>query len=183
VEAEPPSPPAPADDEPASEIGLKTFDEINVSMSALTGVSKTDTNVSATFNTVKQQLPTVESISGFLSAHQMAITQLAIKYCDALVEDTTLRASFFPSFVFTTNANTAFNTAGKDLIINPLLEKLVGNNLDSQPSDSAVSTELSNLIDTLTTCSAGNSCASDRTETVVKATCAAVLGSAITLVQ
>jgi len=183
VEAEPPAPPAPLDEEPESEIGLKTFDEINVSMAALTGVSKTNANVSATFNTVKQQLPTVESISGFLSAHQMAVTQLSIKYCDALVEDTTLRESFFPSFAFSTNANTAFDTAGRDLVINPLLENFVGNNLDSQPSDSAVSTELNNLIDTLTTCSANTSCASDRTETVVKATCAAVLGSAITLVQ
>jgi hypothetical protein len=183
VEAEPATPPAPADKEPVSDIGLKTFDEINVSMAALTGVSKTNANVSATFNTVKQQLPTIESITGFLSAHQMAVTQLSIKYCDALVEDTTLRASFFPTFVFSTNANTAFDSAGRDLIINPLLESFVGTSLNSQPSDSAVSTELNNLIDKLTTCSADNSCASDRTETVVKATCAAVLGSAITLVQ
>ena len=196
VEAEPPSPPAPLDDEPASEIGLKTFDEINVSMAALTGVSKTNTSVSATFNTVKQQLPTVESISGFLSAHQMAITQLAIKYCDALVEDTTKREIFFPSFVFTTNANTLFDPlldpfdavvdpvpVGLDLIINPLLENFIGSNLNSQPSDNAVSKELIGLMKKLTTCSADNSCASDRTETVVKATCAAVLGSATTLIQ
>lgn len=183
VEAVPPTPPAPQDEEPAPEIGLKTFDEINVSMSVLTGVSKTNTNISATFNTVKQQLPTVESISGFLSAHQMAVTQLSIKYCDALVEDSTLRGEFFPDFVFTTSANTAFDETGKNFIINPLLEHFVGSSLTSQPSDAAVSNELSSLIDTLTACSADSSCADERTEIVVKATCAAVLGSAITLIQ
>jgi hypothetical protein len=183
VEATPSAPPAPLDEEPASDIGLKTFDEINVSMAALTGVSKANANVSATFNTVKQQLPTVEAISGFLSAHQMAVTQLAIKYCDALVEDTTLRASFFPSFVFTDDVNTAFDSAGINLIINPLLENFIGSSLDSQPSNSAVNTELNSLIVKLTVCSADSSCENDRTETVVKATCAAVLGSATTLIQ
>jgi hypothetical protein len=204
VEAEPSTPPTPLDDEPASDIGLKTFDEINVSMAVLTGVSKT--NVSATFNTVKQQLPTVESISGFLSAHQMAVTQLAIKYCDALVEDTTLRADFFPSFVFTTSANTLFDPlrdaldaleepystpifdysldpVGLNSIINPLLTNFIGSNLDSQPSNDVVSDELMLLISKLAACSVDDSCENDRTETVVKATCAAVLGSATTLIQ
>ncbi len=183
IEAAPPAAPEPTDLEPAAEIGLKTFDEINASMSQLTGISKTNTKVKATFETVKQQLPTVENISGFLSAHQMAITQMAIQYCDALVEDTNLSTSFFPGFNFAVNANTAFDTAGRNLIINPLLANLVGSNLNSQPSDVAISTELNSLIDTLTACSSNSTCSSERSKTVVKATCAAVLGSAVTLVQ
>ena len=183
VQAPPAPTPEPADLEPAAEIGLKTFDEINASMAQLTGINRTNANVKATFETVKQQLPTVENITGFLSAHQMAITQMAIQYCDALVEDTSLSASFFPGFDFNTNANTAFDTAGRNLIITPLLAKLVGSNLSSQPSDASISTELNSLIDTLTACSSDNSCTSERSKTVVKATCAAVLGSAVTLVQ
>jgi len=175
--------PSPQDEAPAPDIGLKTFDEINASMSVMTGVSKTDSGVSATFTTIKQQLPTVESINGFLSANQMAITQLAIQYCNALVEDSSLSATFFPALNFATSANTAFDTAGKNAVINPLLANLVGSNLASQPADNDISTELNSLIDALTTCSATSSCAADRTKTVVKATCAAVLGSAVTLVQ
>jgi hypothetical protein len=41
--------------------------------------------------------------------------------------------------------------------------------------------ELDNLTTDLASC--GGSCAADRTETIVKAACAATLGSAVTLVQ
>jgi len=183
VEAEVADRPTPADQEPVSHIGLKTFDEVNVSMSALTGISKTDTGVAATFNTIKQQLPTVESITGFLSAHQMAVTQLAIQYCDALVDDTTLRTSYFPGFDFNENTNTAFDTEGRNQVISPLLTNLIGSDLTSQPDDTDISTELNSLIDTLSACSSDSSCLGGRTEIIVKASCAAVLGSAVTLVQ
>lgn len=181
VEADPPAAPTPADGEEASDIGLKTFDEINASMSVMTGIPKTQSDVANTFNTIKQQLPTVETIDGFLSAHQMAVTQLAIQYCNALVEDNTLNASFFPSFDFNEDASTAFDVAGRDLVIDPLLANFVGASLTTQPADADIETELNSLIDTLTAC--GGSCASDRTKTVVKASCAAVLGSAVMLVQ
>tara|TARA_R110002072_G_scaffold121890_4_gene256166 strand:- start:1452 stop:4028 length:2577 start_codon:yes stop_codon:yes gene_type:complete len=183
VNAAPPSPAAPADGDEAADIGLKTFDEVNASMSVMTGVPITDTKVKNTFDKVKQQLPTIENIGGFLSAHQMAMTQLAIQYCDALVEDSTLRASFFPSFDFNESANTVFDTDGRNLIINPLLSNLVGSTLNSQPTDADIKTELNSLMDTLTTCANTSSCDSQRTGTIVKASCAAVLGSATTLVQ
>ena len=183
VNAEPPSPSAPVNSAAEPEIGLKTFDEVNASMSVMTGVASTDTKVKNTFDKVKQQLPTAENIGGFLSAHQMAMTQLAIQYCDALVEDNTLRSSFFPSFDFDESANTAFDVDGRNLIINPLISKFIGSNLSSQPADSDVITELNSLMDTLTTCANTTSCDTQRTTTTVKATCAAVLGSATTLVQ
>ena len=167
---------------PASpEIGLKTFDEINASMARMTGVATTHPDVSATYNTVKQQLPTVENIQGFLSSHQMAVTQMAIQYCDALVSSSQLRSDIFPGFNFSAPADSAFVHGGKSLIINPLISRFVGTNLASQPSTTDIETELGQLIDNLTVCDAG--CSADRTETVVKATCAAVLGSATTLVQ
>ncbi|WP_404364165.1 LamG domain-containing protein [Marinobacter sp.] len=173
--------PVPADQPEAPSIGLKTFDEINASMAKVSTIATTHPPVAATFNTVRQQLPSVENINGFLSSQQMAVTQMAIQYCDALVSDTTKRAAFFPGFGFSASAQDAFDQAGKDLIINPLLAKMVGTGLDSQPEDTALRTELNALMDGLSSC--GGSCASDRTETVVKASCAAVLGSAVTLVQ
>jgi hypothetical protein len=178
-----PSPSAPVDLPEAADIGLKTFDEVNVSMSVMTGVATTHSAVQATFEKVKQQLPSVETINGFLSAHQMAMTQLAIQYCDALVEDTGLRASFFPDFDFNESANTAFDADGRSLIISPLLARFVGSNLTSQPADLDIETELVSLIDTLDACADTVSCDAQRTGTIVKASCAAVLGSATTLVQ
>ena len=174
--------PEPADLPASPEIGLKTFDEINASMARMTGVATTHPDVSATYNTVKQQLPTVENIQGFLSSHQMAVTQLAIQYCDALIENNELRSTMFPGFNFSAPAESAFDHGGNSLITSSLMTHFVGDNLASQPTDNEIQTELYALINKLKACG-GNACEDDRTKTIVKASCAAVLGSATTLVQ
>lgn len=168
--------------EPVSDIGLRTFDEITATMSSLTGISATDTNIRSTFETIKQQLPTVESIGGFLSAHQVAVSQLAIEYCNSLVEDSARRATFFPGFDFSVAANLAFDTTTeRDLIVDPIIDRFVGINIASQPNRQDVESELSALISRLTSCTA--SCDSTRTRSVVKGVCAATLGSASVLLQ
>ncbi|WP_417538460.1 LamG-like jellyroll fold domain-containing protein [Marinobacter sp.] len=165
-----------------SDIGMKTFDEINESMARMTDIPSTTPAVADTFKTVKQQLPTVENIKGFLSSHQMAITQVAIQYCDVLVSDVQRRQDFFPGFDFSAPAATAFEHGGESLITGPLLARFVGDNLGSQPSAATIQTEVGGLIDQLALCG-GDTCPADRTETIVKASCAAVLASATTLVQ
>jgi hypothetical protein len=186
--------PAPPPDLPAApDIGLRTFDEIDASMSAITGVSREQAGVKNVFMTIRQQLPTVENIDGFLSAHQMAISQLAIEYCSALVDNngSISRESYFPGF-FTSglppaSADTAFDSPAKrDLVIQPLLDRVMNTGLTVQPDPAAVRNELDALFDTLTACATGPtpSCAtSARTGQIVKAGCAAVLGSAAMLVQ
>lgn len=186
VEATPAPLPAPPDGDPRSDIGLRTFDEINASMSVLTGVPRTHAEVAATFNTIRQQLPTDPTLEGFLSAQQMAVTQLAIQYCDALVENPTLRATFFPGFSFTTPAGSAFNSTGRNQIIDPLNLHIAGAGLATQPDPADVDDELNDLITRLTGCATGGGATcntAERTRTVVKASCAAVLGSAVLLIQ
>jgi len=174
--------PAPVDLPDSPDVGLRTFEEVHATMATLTGVSPTQPDVKATFDTIHQQLPTVESIDGFLSAHQVAVAQLAIEYCNALVEDGTLRARFFPGVNFSAPVSSAFGSpAARDLVIDPLLTRLMGSGLASQPAPTDVKVELNKLIDRLTAC--GGSCAADRTELVVKAACSAVLGSAAMLLQ
>ncbi len=181
TEPVPLQPPPPADSAPVADIGVRTFDEINATMAALTGVSPTDSNVKATFDTIKQQLPTVENIEGFMSAHQVAVAQLAIEYCNALADDTTLRAAYFPTLDFSASASTAFaDSTGRNRLIDPLLTRMLGSNIATQPDSTAVRTELDSLIVKLTPCS--GSCGS-RTVTVTKAACAATLGSAAMLLQ
>ena len=92
------------------DIGVRLFDEINASMAKLTGVSANTASVKSVYNTIKQQLPSVEDPTAFVSSHQMAVTQLAIGYCDALVETPSLRSTFFPSFDFSASYNQAFDT-------------------------------------------------------------------------
>ena len=182
VEPAPLTPPPPADGEPQPDIGVKTFDEINATMATITGVAATTPAVKATFALVRQQLPSIDDVSAVLASHQVGIAQLAIEYCNALVNDTGLRSSVFPGFNFSAPANQAFDTAGeRDLIFIPLLRRSMGTGLLSQPDEANVRLELDNLATTLTSC--GGSCAADRTATVVKSACAATIGSAATLVQ
>lgn len=173
----------PVDLPPQSDIGIRNFAEVNASMSALTGVSTSQTQVSATYNQLRQQLPSVTDMGSFLASNQMAITQMAIRYCDVLVEDTSLRSDMFPAFDFSKNANEGFNSDDREALINPLVERMIGPGLSSQPDTGLVGTELNALIDRLTTCSSNNSCSAQTTPTVAKATCAAVLGSAAVVMQ
>jgi len=183
------TPASPPDLSPVSDIGLRTFEEIQATMATVTDVSPTQAGVKAVFSAVKQQLPTVENIEGFLSAHQMAVSQLAIEYCSALVDGKgqQARGQYFPGFDFTAPASTAFDQASKrDLLIDPLLNRIVGINIAAQADPALVKSELNLLIDRLTTCAtgAGASCATPaRTVKVAKAGCAALLGSAVTLLQ
>jgi len=124
-----------------SDIGVRTFDEINATMAAITTVGPQAVK-EATFDDLRQQLPTVETIEGFLSAHQMAISQLALAYCQELVGkdelsvDHARRATFFnfagtassDSF-FTSSVAVAFGSGdspAKNQIVNALYDKMIG---------------------------------------------------------
>jgi hypothetical protein len=197
-----PNPPAPlvdlADFPTAPDVGVRTFEEINATLSALTGVPITNAAVNSTYLQVKQQLPTSEAIDTFLAAQQSAVAQLAIKYCSVLVDTPALRDAFWGTNPTALNLTTQ---GGRDALINPLLDKGIGTgNLQSQPARAALATELGDfgsiadgatatdgvpghqsLIDAL--CSGGGSCDVNRKALVAKAACAAVLGSGSTIVQ
>jgi len=190
VEAEPPAPSPTADIPDQAQLGIKTFAAINQSLAAITGISPSAPTVAATYQKVEQQLPTLTSMDSFLAAHQMGITQLAVSYCNALVGDSpngsAARQAFFEGFDFGAPVTTAFNSSGRQQIITPLLQRLMaapvnGQALAAQPDTTVINAELNRLIDTMTAC--GNNCSAGRTYTVVKATCAAALGSAMMLIQ
>jgi hypothetical protein len=174
--------PPPPDGDPMPDIGLRTFQEISASMSAMTGVPATNSMVASTYNRVREQLPTVENIEGFLSSHQIGTAQLAIEYCNALVDDAALRTAYFPGFDFNAPAASAFDTpAERALITGPLVSRAVGTGIATQPSATEVTTEIDALIGRLAACGAG--CAADRTLVIAKSACSAVIGSASTLLQ
>ncbi|MFT3907659.1 MAG: LamG domain-containing protein [Steroidobacteraceae bacterium] len=164
-----------------SDIGARVFSEINATLSSITGVPTTNTDVTSTYTLVEQQLPTVPTFEGILASHQVGIAQLAIQYCDSLVDTSALATSFFPGLSLSASPSSAFgSSSGKALVISPLLANGLGSNLTSQPTDADVTTELSNLIDRLV---ASDSSSSGRTANITKATCAAVLGSAAMLIK
>ncbi|MCW8833613.1 MAG: LamG domain-containing protein, partial [Colwellia sp.] len=165
----------------SAKIGIRNFAEINASMSVLTGVQQESPKVFDTFQLVKQQLPTLDNIETFISAQQMGVTQLAIAYCDLAIEDASIRSTWFPQVDFNQVPDDALDAAGRANLINPLLAQLMPLNVATQPEKTLVYNELNNLITKLSVCN--NSCDVVRTKTIAKSSCAAVLASAVMLVQ
>ena len=197
-------PGSPPDRPRGPDIGLRNFEEIKATLAAATTVSTQEPNVLDTYNRVRQQLPTAENATGFLAAHQMAIAQLAIEYCNALVDDASLRDDYWDNLTFpgpqTNPSSPATMTdlfglsVNRDDILDPLLNRLLfpetpTTGLSTQPDVTEMKTELNNLIGRLTTCydpatDTGNgSCSSDRSNIVLKSVCAAAMGNGGMLIQ
>jgi hypothetical protein len=150
-----------------------------------------------TYQELRQSLPAVESLNTFLSSHQVAIAQLAIQYCDAMIGTAgnpgPNLGTLFPGFNW---SNGSEFSANRDAFVNPLIDRIMGTNIGSQPLRADVYEELAsyqdptpavnpqgesldrpdNLVDRLV---AGGS----DTRSIGKGVCAAMLGNAVTLVQ
>jgi len=182
----PPRPNDPPDaiNAPEADVGLKTFDELNATLSQITGVPKTNAKVSATYDLVKQALPAVEKYGTFGPAQQTGLAQLAIQYCAQMVDDTNLRTAFFSGGINPASPGSVFGAVGspaREGLIGDLLTKGKNTGLEFDPDDTDVHVELDNLITKLNSGPTGS--ASGGAGTVMKATCGAVLGSGTTLFQ
>jgi hypothetical protein len=153
---------------------------------------------------VKQALPAIEKFGAFGPAQQTALAQLAMQYCNVLVDDNTLRPAFFNGLDGSGTGTAVFGTSGspnttnRDLLINSLISKAVGTGLDAQVRAAEVRAEMTGytedplidddetyettgLINRLVSGPTGASASGGRT--VMKAACGAVLGSGATLIQ
>jgi hypothetical protein len=175
--------PTPVDLPASSDIGVRVFDEVNGTMAKLSTVPATNPAVSSTYLSVQTGLPTVFTIQSVSSGAQIASAQLAMQYCQALVNDPTLAPAFFPGMNFNAVPSSAFGTtAGMDQVVQPLITHLIGQNIATQPTAAAVSTELYSLITDLSSCG-GSTCPAGRTATISMAACTAILSSATTLIK
>jgi len=179
----------------AKRVGVRTFDEINATFAAVTGVSPEENNVDTTFQNLRQSMPAIEDPQAFLSSHQVAIAQLAFEYCNALMEDrgTISTATMFPTFNFGAQPATAF--ANRDALITPLVDRVMGIAIQSQPDFTDVRDELGyvvanggtgqpeNLIDRMIAANPNPLEPQADTRGIAKGACGAVLGSAIALIQ
>ena len=179
--------PTPVDVARPADLGVKTFERINNSLSVMTTVSITTPEVANLFQSLEQALPATSDFLAFTASHQMAIAQLSIAYCDSLVKSPSLSAAYFPGLNFNSAPSAAFGTqAGVDLMLTPLIDHMLSANtatgkfLISEPSAASVTTEVNNLVTKL---KASVSADAAGTATIVKASCAAIAGSSAMLVQ
>jgi Concanavalin A-like lectin/glucanases superfamily len=176
VEPAPAAPPPPPTLAAVSDIGMRTFAQVNATMSMLTGVPVSNAAVSATYMSVQEQLPTTPVLESFLAANQVGIAQLAVQYCNTMVNTPSLAAQMFPGVTFGPSLFAAPN--GINSVTSDLAVMVLGNGqFASQPAASTVTSELGTLIGVL--CSGSSPCNNTpRVMAVTAAACAAVLGSA-----
>ncbi len=156
------------------DVGVKDFEQINATMSALTGVPTTDGSVQNVYRTVVTQLPSDNNLKSFLPAHQVAITKLAAEYCERLVENGTLRTAIWPNLNFTQNPNQAFTAANRSTVINQTIDRFMGPLNATERS--TVTAQLVEIFDTLL--QGEDVTSSVTTRKVVKGLCITSLGSA-----
>jgi len=197
----------PGADVETSDIGIKTFEEVYASILQMTALDSTNapndiSALNALYTQYKQQLPSVPAIDTFLSSHQMAIAQLALASCsvrvdlDAALPIGSANRVLYTDVDFTESAQTAFNNdTKKGFAINPILNRVLLNNLSSQPDQTEVYDLLGSPVSqSLTTASNTYAYTSlitkmtnintpARTVQIVKSLCAAIVGSAATIVQ
>jgi hypothetical protein len=182
ADAAPNPPPPPATVEVRPDVGLRDFAMVNDTMAAVTGVDPLVTQ--PTFDELTQQLPSSSDARTFVSSHQVAISKLALEYCDTLVETPALRSQVFGSFPFGQTPTAVFgDPANRAALTNALVSRMVGSTLTSQPDAAEVGSVLGTLVDALVAPCATTPCAADRTATIVKAACAAVLASGAVQLQ
>lgn len=163
---------------------VHSFEEIDATLSRLTGVPRTD--IASTYSSVIQALPSTHDPSTYNSANQMAVTQLAISYCSKMVDnqiaaDTsgTNTSKFFPNLTFNSTNQTittpsgtsalgmglSFTSTDIDYVVQPLLSQLMNVEynvsilqLTTMPDASMIQTYLAALINggTVTTYINGN---------------------------
>jgi hypothetical protein len=177
-----PSIPAAAPGPVVADIGIKTFAQVNSTLSVLSGVPTTDPNVSATYLAVQQQLPATPTLEAFSSANQVGIAQLAIQYCNVMVNNPAYLSKVMPGV--TLSAGLFPSQAGMDSVTGPLAARVLGSGLKSMPPASTMtgaSGELDKLIVNLCTTTACNSAA--RVQAVTAAACATAFGNANMLIN
>jgi hypothetical protein len=161
-----------------ADVGLRTFAQVNATLSALTGVPTTNAAVNTTYLAVQQQLPSDPTLESFSSANQVGIAQLAIQYCNVMVNTPSYSATVFPGLTFGPSTLTG---SGISTVTSALAARVLGSGLHSQPAAATVTTELGTLINNLCTTQACNTTA--RVQAVTAAACATAFGSADMLIN
>lgn len=156
------------------DVGVKNFEQIFLSMAAVTGVNPTTTAVQNVYREIVVQLPADNNLKSFLPANQVAITKLAAEFCEVLVETATLRVVVWPTINFGQTPTQVFNATNKTLIVNQAIDRFMPP-MSSQVRVLTVN-ELTKLFDELLT--GENLSSSVTTRKVVKGMCISTLASA-----
>ncbi len=130
-------------------VGVRSFDEVNSTMAALTGITG-NTTVTNRYNGLKSKLPVDNDIKSFSFSTQNAIAVLAAEYCNALVNNT-MYATQLQQTIGTFNTNTlpltAFaNDATTMALAQNMLTRFWGANYSTLPNGPTTQATIVTLI-------------------------------------
>lgn len=88
----------------SKKIGVRNFQEINLTMSTLTGIDHHSKPIKDVYRLVSSMLPLDNSASGFHPPVQVAVFRLASAYCHQLINIGKGRTEMFPDIDFDADA-------------------------------------------------------------------------------
>ncbi|MBP9707415.1 MAG: hypothetical protein KBD78_07190 [Oligoflexales bacterium] len=154
--------------------GIKNYQQINDSMSVLTGVDKNNSAIVRTYEDVKAQLPNDNDLGAFLGSHQVAISKLALEYCDQAFENAELRQNIIPDFDFSLPVQSALDQNGRKVAAAGIAAAFLEASFSNDEEIVEAKVEIEELIAELIVGKANNSTI---TRNVLKGVCNAVLAS------
>ena len=163
----PSSPPAPAPDVPEPALGVRSFSQIDATMSALTGVSLGATSVQTLYTDVRDSLPTTANLLAFGASQQLAIQRLATTYCGEIVANATTCSGFFGACTIAAGRKVRSPT--------PSSTSCSARTSRTSRTKPSAHTELVKVMNDL---GCTNGCTGTTAQTALQATCAATLSSA-----
>ena len=162
----PAAPPAPLPDVEEPDYGVRSFSQVNDSMSVLTGIDANDSDVAARYNELRGQLPASSDANSFSVNQQIAIQRLAVTYCREITDNAGRCNNFF--------GDCSIAAGGQQAVADLLFDRFIIDNLATQPMRAAVGAEVTSMLNDL---QCANGCDGDTARTALAASCAAVLSS------
>ena len=94
-------------------MAVKNFNQYNMTLSKITGISVADPDIIAEYETIVNSLPANHKPSGYSSFHQLSAIRLSYAYCDKFID-----------------ANAYMADGTNDAVTNKLMGKFLGSNFD-----------------------------------------------------
>lgn len=147
-------------------LSVMNYDQIYQTYVTLTGVNSSippnSTTVENYYLNNKGSLPQNNDPSVLSAANMNAMTNLAAQFCQALIDNGTLRAAFYAGTPFTNltaqNRNTLFGTPElRTQYVDYLIQKFWGLDLDSLPQRVSARARMITMMDELFSSSTANS--------------------------
>lgn len=170
--------------------GFRNFERINESFAAVTGIDPARGDITSVYMDSQDALPNGPDLRQFSSATEVAISKLAIEYCEVLISDEiagtpnqkfTPARAYFPGFNW--NDAAAFqNAATQASFVQELTDNMAGQVVPNQPTMAEILTILqmpAGVFDVMNPPPSG-SCVADcpNTGDIARGVCTAVLASA-----